>query len=392
VKNLVLVSALVIVALALVFAARYFFRGSKKLGTSAQRTTYETLHTASIAAGGLRAGLTADSAARSVAPLRALLGTPAVVIADAVGVLASEGADDRHVELVGAMMGQVVTNGRAHVIQRSELACDSLGCVLTAGVVVPLQVSETVVGAIAVLGESARPDLLRAAGEVAGFVSSQLELAELDMSKTRAIQAELNFLRAQISPHFVYNALTAIESYVRSDPERARELLVGFADFIRYTFRAHGPYSTLAEELRLVETYLELERARFGDRLEVTLRVAPEVLSVAMPCLTLQPLVENAVRHGIERAGGVGHISLIVADSDTEALITVEDDGVGMDPERLRKQLAGRMAEGVGLRNVDERFRRVFGPDFGVQVETAVGLGTRVVLRVPKFKVGVRAS
>jgi two-component system, LytTR family, sensor kinase len=392
VKNLVLVSALVIVALALVFAARYFFRGSKKLGTSAQRTTYETLHTASIAAGGLRAGLTADSAARSAAPLRALLGTPAVVIADAVGVLASEGADDRHVELVGAMMGQVVTNGRAHVIQRSELACDSLGCELTAGVVVPLQVSETVVGAIAVLGESARPDLLRAAGEVAGFVSSQLELAELDMSKTRAIQAELNFLRAQISPHFVYNALTAIESYVRSDPERARELLVGFADFIRYTFRAHGPYSTLAEELRLVETYLELERARFGDRLEVTLRVAPEVLSVAMPCLTLQPLVENSVRHGIERAGGVGHISLIVADSDTEALITVEDDGVGMDPERLRKQLAGRMAEGVGLRNVDERFRRVFGPDFGVQVETEVGLGTRVVLRVPKFKVGVRAS
>jgi two-component system LytT family sensor kinase len=392
VKNLVLVSALVIVALALIFAARYFFRGSKKLGTSAQRTTYETLHTASIAAGGLRAGLTADSAARSAPPLRALLGTPAVVIADAAGVLASEGADDRHVELVGALMGQVVTNGRAHVIQRNELACDTLGCELTAGVVVPLQVSETVIGAIAVLGESARPDLLRAAGEVAGFVSSQLELAELDLSKTRAIQAELNFLRAQISPHFVYNALTAIESYVRSDPERARELLVGFADFIRYTFRAHGPYSTLAEELRLVETYLELERARFGDRLEVTLRVAPEVLSVAMPCLTLQPLVENAVRHGIERAGGVGHISLIVADSDTEALITVEDDGVGMDPERLREQLAGRMAEGVGLRNVDERFRRVFGPHFGVQVETEVGLGTRVVLRVPKFKVGVRAS
>jgi two-component system, LytTR family, sensor kinase len=392
VKNLVLVSALVVVALALFLAARYFFRGSKKLGTSAQRTTYETLHTASIAAGGLRAGLTADSAARSAPSLRALLGTPAFVIADAAGVLASEGADDRHVELVGAVMGQVVTNGRAHVIQRSELACDTLGCELTAGVVVPLQVSETVIGAIAVLGESARPDLLRAAGEVAGFVSSQLELAELDLSKTRAIQAELNFLRAQISPHFVYNALTAIESYVRSDPERARELLVGFADFIRYTFRAHGPYSTLAEELRLVETYLELERARFGERLEVTLRVAPEVLSVAMPCLTLQPLVENAVRHGIERAGGVGHISLIVQDSDTEALITVEDDGVGMDPERLREQLAGRMAEGVGLRNVDERFRRVFGPDFGVQVETEVGLGTRVVLRVPKFRVGVRAS
>jgi two-component system LytT family sensor kinase len=141
-----------------------------------------------------------------------------------------------------------------------------------------------------------------------------------------------------------------------------------------------------------VETDLELERARFGDRLQVTLRVAPEVLSVAMPCLTLQPLVENAVRHGIEQAGGNGHITLIVQDSDSEALITVEDDGVGMDPDRLRRQLAGRISEGVGLRNVDERFRRVFGAEYGVQVETEIGLGTRVILRVPKFKVGVRAS
>jgi two-component system, LytTR family, sensor kinase len=126
--------------------------------------------------------------------------------------------------------------------------------------------------------------------------------------------------------------------------------------------------------------------------LQVTLRVAPEVLSVAMPCLTLQPLVENAVRHGIESAGGQGHISLLVQDTESEALITVEDDGVGMDPERLRRQLAGRIHEGVGLRNVDERFRRVFGSDHGLQVETGVGAGTRVILRVPKFRVGVRAS
>jgi two-component system LytT family sensor kinase len=392
VEDLILVAALAIVVIVLVAAVRYFFHGSLKLGTPAQLSTYATLHTASIAAGGLRAGLTAESAAHSAPPLRRLLGTPAVVIADAAGVLASEGADDQHVELVTSVISQVVEHGRARVIPRSDLECGTAYCPLAAGVVVPLQVSDTIVGAIAVLGESARPDLLRAAGEVAAFASSQLELAELDLSKTRAIQAELKFLRAQISPHFVYNALTAIESYVRSDPERARELLIGFADFIRYTFRAHGPYSTLAEELRLVETYLELERARFGDRLDVTLRVAPEVLAVAMPCLTLQPLVENAVRHGIERAGGEGHISLIVQDSDTEALITVEDDGIGMDPDRLRDQLAGRMSDGVGLRNVDERLRRVFGPDFGLQVETEVGLGTRVVMRVPKFKVGVRAS
>ncbi len=122
----------------------------------------------------------------------------------------------------------------------------------------------------------------------------------------RAVQFELRFLRAQISPHFIYNALTAIESFVRSDPDRARELLVEFADFIRYSFRSHGQFVTMAEELRLVDTYLDLERARFGDRLEVTLRVAPEVLSVMLPPFVLQPLVENAVHHGLEPSGQTG--------------------------------------------------------------------------------------
>jgi two-component system LytT family sensor kinase len=391
VKDFLLVVALALVLLSLVLAARYFLRGSKQLGTPAQRTTYATLHTAGLAARGLRSGLTVDSATRFAPPLRKLLGTPGVVIGDGAGVLACDGVNTRHVELIKGVMAQVIDSGRAHVLDRSELACGSAGCGLVAGVVVPLEVAGTVVGTIAALGQNAGPDLLRAAGEVAGFASSQLELAELDLSKTRAIQAELAFLRAQISPHFIYNALTAIESYVRSDPERARELLIGFADFIRYTFRAHGPYSTLAEELRLVETYLELERARFGDRLLVTLRVAPEVLWVAMPCLTLQPLVENAVRHGIE-VNGSGHISLVIEDNDSEAFITVEDDGVGMDPDLARQQLAGRMSDGIGLRNVDERFRRVYGAEYGLQLETALGLGTKAVLRVPKFKVGVRAS
>ena len=114
------------------------------------------------------------------------------------------------------------------------------------------------------------------------------------------MEAEVRALRAQISPHFIYNSLGAIASFVRTDPDRARELLLEFADFTRYSFRRHGEYTTLAEELRSVERYLLLEQARFGDRLQVTLRIAPEVLPVAVPFLCIQPLVENAVRHGIE--------------------------------------------------------------------------------------------
>jgi two-component system, LytTR family, sensor kinase len=247
-------------------------------------------------------------------------------------------------------------------------------------------VDGAVIGALAALGPSADVALLRTAGEVARFVSTHLALAELDASRTRTVQAQLNFLRAQISPHFIYNALTAIESFVRSDPERARDLLVGFAEFIRWAFREHSQYTTLAEELRFVDTYLELERARFGDRLAVSLRVAPEVLPVRVPSLVLQPLVENAVRHGLERVTGTARLQISAEDAGHEAIVTVEDHGVGVDPRALADVLAGRSGgDSVGLRNVDERLRAIFGNDHGLTIETEVGAGTKVTMRLPKY-------
>jgi two-component system LytT family sensor kinase len=232
---------------------------------------------------------------------------------------------------------------------------------------------------------------VRATNEVARWVSTQLELAELDASRTRLMEAEVRALRAQISPHFVYNSLTAIASFVRTDPERARDLLLDFADFTRYSFRRHGEFTTLAEELRSIERYLVLERARFGDRLQVTLRVAPEVLPVVVPFLCLQPLVENAVRHGLEGKDGPGHISIVGEDHDSECVISVEDDGLGEDPERVRQALAGDVSlDSVGLGNVDERLRSTFGDGYGLVVETAPGAGTKVIVRVPKFAPGVQ--
>jgi two-component system LytT family sensor kinase len=206
------------------------------------------------------------------------------------------------------------------------------------------------------------------------------------------MEAEVRALRAQISPHFVYNSLTAIASFVRTDPERARELLLEFADFTRYSFRRHGDFTTLAEELRSIDRYLLLERARFGDRLQVTVQVAPEVLPVTVPFLCIQPLVENAVRHGLEGRPGQGHVTIVARDQGSEALISVEDDGAGIDPDAVRRTLAGRPdGDHVGLGNVDERLRQVYGDDYGLVVETAPGAGTKVSLRIPKYRAGVHA-
>jgi two-component system LytT family sensor kinase len=386
----VVLAAIVVVLAAVV---RYAVRGGRHLGTSSQRAGYQTLRTANLAAPALRLGLTAESATRASSHLRALLGTHGLVVADTDGVLATDNVDAEHARLLEPALHRVVSSGRPVMVSASDLGCGRPGpCNLQEGVVVPLLVDEKVVGALAGLDLSASAGLLRLAGEVAQFVSTQLELAELDQSRERATRAELQFLRAQISPHFVYNALTAIESFVRSDPERARELLIGFAEFTRYSFRSHGQFSTMAEELRLLDTYLELERARFGDRFNVTLRVAPEVLSVRVPSLILQPIVENAVRHGLEPRQ-TGQLEIRVEDADNEALITVDDDGVGADPRRIRRILTGTQGDdAVGLRNVDERLRAVFGESHGLLVETGLGAGTRVTMRIPKFHAAVQAS
>jgi two-component system LytT family sensor kinase len=389
----VLIIMSVSVAAALCCAVLFWRQSSRRVGPPPQRATYEVLHTASQAVSVLRGGLTPVTAVKAAPSLRQLLGTPTVAIADQGGVLACHGSD-QHAEALARHLRTVVTSGHSQLLSASDLDCGhGSDCVMRAGVAVPIAVDGVVIGALAALGPSADAALMRTATEVARFVSTHLALAELDASRTRTVQAQLNFLRAQISPHFVYNALTAIESFVRSDPERARDLLVGFAEFIRWSFREHSQYATLAEELRFVDTYLELERARFGDRLAVSLRVAPEVLSVRVPSLVLQPLVENAVRHGLERLTGTARLQISAEDGGHEAIVTVEDHGIGVDPGHLADVLAGRTGgQSVGLRNVDERLRATFGNDHGLTIETGVGAGTKVTMRLPKFAPVVNAQ
>jgi len=350
----------------------------RDLGGPVERATYETLHRASMAAPPLRSGLTRQGAEKAVRHLRELLGTAGLAITGTDELLACEG----HGSFEHAKGALAV--GRTRVLDLDDLHA----------VAVPLTADGKVVGVLIGYDAQVSAGLVRATEEVARWVGTQLELAELDRSRTLLVEAEVRALRAQISPHFVYNSLTAIASFTRSDPEQARELLLEFADFTRYSFRRHGDFTTLAEELHNIDRFLLLSGARFGDRLRVTLRIAPEVLPVAMPFLSLQPLVENAVRHGLEGKPGPGRIILLAEDAGSECLISVEDDGVGMDPDDMRRVLAGEVSSeaGIGLANVDQRLRQVYGDSYGLVVETALGAGTKVSLRVPKYRPGVTAD
>ncbi|GAA1156020.1 sensor histidine kinase [Ornithinicoccus hortensis] len=371
----------------------WLVRSRLVLGSPEDQATYRVLHITSLATPELRAGLHAG-AGRAARHLRALLGTEALALTDGREPLAWDGVgEDRHAAQAPGHATDAVQDGSTAVLGPEAVACGDPECPVKFAITAALTTEDHVVGALTAY-TAGRPSarLVRAVEEVARFVSGQLELAQLDQSRAKLAEAEIRALRAQISPHFVYNSLGAIASYVRTDPEHARELLLEFADFTRYSFRRHGEFTTLAEELRSIERYLMLERARFGERLEVTLRVAPEVLPVAVPFLCLQPLVENAVRHGLEGQPGTGRIVIVAEDAGNEATISIEDDGVGMDPDHVLATLVGESGDHVGLGNVDERLRSVFGDEYGLVVETAPGAGTKVSMRVPKYSPGVHAS
>ena len=389
-------AALVLVAGYALWRAVRARRARRAFGTATERATYDVLHRANQAVPPFRGGLTRTTAPRAVKHLRILLGSPAVALTDERQVLAWEGpGQDHHADIALRLAGHVFATGASRLGSPDQVLCGEPDCPLRSAVAVPITSGREVVGTLIAFGAATGTGagLIRASDEVARLVSTQVELGEYDQSRVRLAEAEVRALRAQISPHFIYNSLTAIASFVRSDPEKARRLLLEFADFTRYSFRRHGQFTTLAEELRNIDKYLMLERARFGDRIQVSVQVAPEVLAVVVPFLVLQPLVENAVRHGLEAKSGPGHITIVATDAGTEAVITVEDDGVGADPKRIADHLAGpKEGEGVGLTNVDERLRHVFGPEYGLVVDTRVGAGTKICLRVPKFRAGVRVS
>jgi two-component system, LytTR family, sensor kinase len=370
-------------AVGVVLLLRRVVVASKELGTDAEQATYQTLHLASRAAKHLRGGVGEVDAMRAGRHLRALLGCESLALVDPSGALTVEG-DDAVRAVAGRLAAEASASGKPQVQRRVRI-----GDRETDAVAAPILAGGSPAGAIVAFAAPVRAGLVRATGEVADWVAAQVELGELDASRAALAEAEVRALRAQISPHFIYNSLNAIASFINTDPVKARELVLEFADFTRYSFRRHGDYTTVAEELRSIDSYLRLERARFGDRLKVSLQIAPEVLSTVVPFLSIQPLVENAVRHGLESKEGGGRITITAADSGAFAEISVEDDGVGIDPAVLETALAGGApGEHVGLRNVDARLRQVYGEEHGLVVETNVGAGTLVRMRVPKSQPG----
>ena len=352
------------------------------------------VHAATSVLPHLRRGLTAESAPPAAPFLRQLTGAQAVAVADRETLLAFDGAGADHHKPGDALAGLAGEMKGDRVLVEPRLACEHPGCPLRSAIVAPLMVQERRVGALVALYDRpgrVRLEESRVVAEAAALVAAMIELSELDAQGERLARAELLALRAQISPHFIYNALAAVAAFIHSRPEEARELLIEFAEFIRYAFARQRTYVTLADELRYVEKYLRLEQARFGDRLRVRVRVDPDVLQAVVPVLSLQPLVENAVRHGVESRPEGGTVEIEGIDLGTDVELRVSDDGAGIDPALAAAALAGR-GGGIGIGNVHGRLRSTFGEGYGLELDGAGEPGTTFVMTLPKFRAGVRAA
>jgi len=345
------------------------------------------LHAATATLPHLRRGLSMSSAAQVTPHLLALTGAAAIALADTRSVLAIEGEGREQVrpgDLLSRLLERT-SDDRMQIVPR--LVSSDPSCPLRAAVLAPLTVQSKRAGTLITFYRSiGRPSghELRVVAQAASLVSAQVELSVLHEQEERLAQAELRALRAQISPHFIYNALAAVAGNIHARPEEARELLIDFAEFTRYLFRDGRSYVTLAEELEHVERYLRLEQARFRHSLHVTIDIVPETRGAVVPAMSVQPLVENAVRHGVERRSGSGRIAIEsrLAGSDVE--LRVCDDGSGIDPDRVPDLLAGA-GGGIGLSNVDARLRATFGERYALRIESELGHGTTAVMTVPNL-------
>jgi two-component system LytT family sensor kinase len=195
------------------------------------------------------------------------------------------------------------------------------------------------------------------------------------------LAAKIESLKSQINPHFLFNTLTSISSLIRSQPETARTLIIKLSALLRRLLRSHEHFVTLREELESIDEYLDIEVIRFGPLLRVRKEINPDTLDVVVPSMILQPLVENSIRHGLSRKVGPGQITIRSRREHGRALIEIEDDGMGF----VLDERGEPMSSGIGLANVRERLRVIYGSACQLKLASEPGKGTRATIEIPEM-------
>jgi len=207
---------------------------------------------------------------------------------------------------------------------------------------------------------------------------------KLEEQERLLLHARMEALQNQINPHFLFNTLNSVSSLVRFDPDTARELIIKLATILRRLLSSGDAFVPLREEMEFIDNYLDIEVVRFGrDKLHVVKELAPESLEVMIPSMLLQPLIENSIKHGLSSKIDGGSIYLRSRISDEKVIVEVEDDGVGMGAAQLLEPPTGFGGTGIGMANVAERLKVLYGDTARMTIDSHEGKGTLVRLRMP---------
>jgi two-component system LytT family sensor kinase len=210
----------------------------------------------------------------------------------------------------------------------------------------------------------------------------------LEEQEKLLLAAKIEALANQINPHFLFNTLASISSLIRTQPETARMLIIKLSGLLRRLLRATDHFVTLREELESIDEYLAIEVVRFGPQLRVVKQISPDTLDIILPSMLLQPLVENSIKHGLSRKVGGGQITIRARMKETHAIIEVEDNGHGMTEDRLESALGS----GIGLSNVNERLRTIYGAGSRLKLTSTPGEGTCVSVEIPEIAIPERVT
>ncbi|MBL0447749.1 sensor histidine kinase [Aeromonas caviae] len=331
-------------------------------------------------------GFTPEASGKIAHIVQEETGVGAVAITDTDKILAFIGTGEDHhkpgTPITSAITLQAIAQNKVLFADGNSqpYRCSiSPQCQLGSVLVIPLQGDEGVIGTIKLYEPKKRLFLKinHTLGEgIANLLSQQLLAGRLEQQQRLLVQSELKLVQAQINPHFLFNTLNTISAITRRDPGRARELLLHLSRFFRNNLKRQSGLTTLREEQEHCLSYLEIEQARFGELLTVINEIPPHLAEVQLPSFTLQPLIENAIKHGICSLLGEGRLRLFARETPEVITLCVEDNAGAWQPSG--------QGDGLGMSLVDKRLKSAFGERYGIDVQWEPEQWTRVSLTLPR--------
>lgn len=338
-----------------------------------------------------RDGFDEKTATATAKVIKEMTNVAAVAFTDRENIIAHVGeGEDHHKPGLGVMteFTKRALNYESYTIAdtKESISCSHKGCKLKSAIIVPIKQEGKVIGTLKLYKTQEKAITMvetELAIGLAQLFSTQLELSRIDQQKELLARSELKALQAQINPHFLFNAINTIVSYTRTQPENARRLLQHLGDFFRSNLQEPVEEVPLEKEIEHIVSYVEIEKARFGDKLRINYNIDDDV-DCRIPPLLLQPLVENAIKHGVLSKLEGGKVDIIAQRTSNGTEIIIEDDGVGIPEETLNNLLSDcSQRDCIGLKNVNQRLISIYGKDHGLKIQSKVNKGTRISILIP---------